>query len=298
MALMTVLIFALFMGLPGCAGTEDPGDFTEEVDELMQQIVELETHMKTLEAENLFLQDQITWYQAVLPHIMTDHPDRMIVEQADLDGNGREETVQLNLYQDHPLYLLEINGMTRMGLGENIDQVIHFTDLDTNDVYLEVGISESGPSDDYFTSFYRWTGESFYLMGKVGARPGEGIVIHGNGTLTARTRGQVLHTWFYDKTYRINQFGHLSPVPTEYYPMNTTVTLRVDLDITETPGGQTLTTVFSGETLLIMATDDQHVLQVKTSDGEIGYLELDGFDRIRGTDYTGRDVFDGLNYAD
>lgn len=290
--LTAVLLFS------ACSGSADPKPSSDNT-ELLEQIVRLETEKRILEAEHLFLQEQLTWYSRILPYVMTDQPDTTVTASADLDGNGRKESIRLDLYGGHSLFLLTINEQSLMGLGENIDPVIHLLDLDTEDSFLEVAIAESGPSDDYFTTFYRWTPDGFYSPGRVGGRPGAGITIHGNGTLTALTRGQILHTWFYDRDIQINRFGYLTGVPTGYYPMNTPVTALVDLSLNTTPDGCGDTIrVNTGDTLVIVASDDQRLLQIQTADGQTGFLELEGFDRIRGTSYNGRDAFVGLNYAD
>ena len=256
------------------------------------------TSSKTDIADNLRLQNQIDWYSRVLPHIMTDRPDTTVTARADLDGNGREESIRLELYSGHNLFLLTIEGQSLMGLGENVDPVIHLIDLNTEDTFLEVAIAESGPSDDYFTTFFRWTPEGFYNMGRVGGRPGAGITIRGDGTLTAQTRGQLLHTWFYDKVYRISQSGYLEGVPTGFYLMDTPVTALVDLTLTAAPSNGEPIEIKAGESLVIESSDDIKFLKIRTADGRTGYLELEGFDRIKGTGYTGHDAFEGLNYAD
>jgi hypothetical protein len=294
------LLAAILILLSGCSAPQTPAssDGTADQPEQLEQIARLETERQTLERDSLSLHHQIDGYSRVLPYVMTDPPDTTVNASADLDGNGREETIRLQLYSGHDLFLLTIEDLSLMGMGSNVDPVIHLVDLNTDDPFLEVAVAESGPSDDYFTTFYRWTQEEFHTMGRVGGRPGAGITIGGDGTLTAQTRGQVLHTWFYDRDYRINRFGRLASVPTGFYPMDTPVTALVDLTLTAAPGHGEPIDVKAGESLVIEASDDISFLQIRTGEGQTGYLELEGFDRIKGTDYTGSDAFEGLNYAD
>lgn len=295
--IVSIGVVATVMFLLGCSSPQVP-TLSDDNAEQLEQIVQLEIEKQTVEMDNLNLHDQIDWYSRVLPYIMTDEPDTTVTASADLDGNGREESIRLELYSGHSLFLLTIEDQSLMGLGENVDSVIYLLDLNTDDPFLEVAIAESGPSDDYFTTFYRWTQEGFYSMGRVGGRPNAGINVSGDGILTAQTRGQILHTWFYDRDYRINQYGHLAGVPAGFYHMGTPVTTRVDLTLTGKMGYGEPIEVKAGELLVIESSDDIKFLQIQTSDGQIGYLEIEGFDRIKGTDYTGHDVFEGLNYAD
>ncbi|MDW7671711.1 MAG: hypothetical protein SCK57_08035 [Bacillota bacterium] len=290
-------LLAALLLLAGCSAPQAPAAASEPADQ-PGQIARLETEIQTLERDNLSLHHQIDGYSRVLPYVMADPPDMTVNASADLDGNGREESITLQLYSGHDLFLVTIDELSLMGMGSNVDSEIHLLDLNTDDPFLEVAVAESGPSDDYFTTFYRWTPEEFHTMGRVGGRPSAGITLNGDGTLTAQTRGQVLHTWFYDRDYRINRFGRLESVPTGFYPMDTPVTALVDLTLTAAPGRGEPIDVKAGESLVIEASDDISFLQIRTGEGQTGYLELEGFDRIKGTDYTGSDAFGGLNYAD
>lgn len=154
------------------------------------------------------------------------------------DGIGEDVTVVTHEYEAGQLTIgeasVEIWSCTPTG---------YFTVVNVDDAAnrLLVGISDYGPSDDPETLFYAYDGTSIEEIGYLSDILGQniydldGAICHGDGTVTARKRWDVLGTWNSVGLYQVNETDIVDI--TDFYPYidwdgNVTaweVTSKVDL---------------------------------------------------------------------
>lgn len=148
------------------------------------------------------------------------HPVGTIVRY-DLNGDGTGESITLNTneYEAGKLTIgddsVEIWSATPTG---------YFTVLNVDDSKdtLLVGISDYGPSDDPETVFYAYDGTSIREVGYLTDIFGQNIyghdsaVCHGDGTVTAGKRWDVLGTWNSFGLYQVSETG-IKDI-TDFYP--------------------------------------------------------------------------------
>ena len=135
------------------------------------------------------------------------------------DGIGEDITVNTHEYEAGKLTIgnasVEIWSATPTGYFSilNVD-----TSLDT----LLVGISDYGPSDDPETLFYAYDGTSIREIGYLTDIFGQNVfeynsaICHGDGTVTARKRWDVLGTWNSVGLYEVSESG-IRDI-TDFYP--------------------------------------------------------------------------------
>ena len=171
------------------------------------------------------------------------------------DGIGEDITVNTHEYEAGKLTIgnasVEIWSATPTG---------YFTVLNV-DVSLDtllVGISDYGPSDDPETLFYAYDGTSIREIGYLTDIFGQNVfehnsaVCHGDGTVTARKRWDVLGTWNSVGLYEVSESG-IKDI-TDFYPYvdwegNFTaweVTSKVDLPMYDLNGPDAAVTVPAG----------------------------------------------------
>lgn len=153
------------------------------------------------------------------------------------------------------------------------------------------------PSDDYKTAFYFYDGKYIVKMGKV--QGSDTVKVDGSGTIIARTRGLILHTWFYDDPYELTKSHQLKRVPQDLYEMHCIVKVRRPLALKKSRSGFPIAvTLQPGEEATILSSDDREWCLVESKDGARGWFAIEGFDQIRGYNLGASEFFDGLNYAD
>ena len=135
------------------------------------------------------------------------------------DGIGEDITVVTNEYEPGSLTIgdsvVEIDSWTPTG---------YFTivNVDDSSNTLLVGISDYGPSDDPETLFYAYDGASIREVGYLTDIFGqnvyghEGAVCHGDGTVSAGKRWDVLGTWNSFGLYQVSETG-IKDI-TDFYP--------------------------------------------------------------------------------
>ncbi len=216
----------------------------------------------------------------------------------DLNTDGRKDTVVLECEPGGDSFKLNVNGQSITGTGDNLDGVMFICDIDTGDGYKEIAVTESGPSSDEATYFFYYDGGGINFMGKV---QGSGSVVWmtGNGTFSTKTRGNILHTWFFTDHYRLSSSHRLENVPQQYYRMNTVVTVRQELKLQKSPADAATAVVLEpGEDVLLTRSDNREWCEVQNSEGITGWFAVEGFNTVRGTDMSASDYFEGLNFAD
>jgi hypothetical protein len=139
----------------------------------------------------------------------------------DLNGDGIGENITVNTHEFEPGYLavdgasLEFWSATPTG---------YFTVINVDDSGNEllVGVSDYGPSDDFQTVFYAYGGERITEVGYLNDILGqnvydfEGAICHGDGTVTAKSRWDVLGSWNTVGLYSVDKNGVVDI--TDFYP--------------------------------------------------------------------------------
>lgn len=130
----------------------------------------------------------------------------------DLNGDGIEENVTVQA-EEYGEGLLTV-GNTSMAF-EPISPAGYFTivTVDRSQKILLVGISDYGFSDDDMTVLYAYDGTEIAKIGFFGDILGQnsydrsGATCHGDGTISARIRMDVLGTWSAWGLYRLGEAG-------------------------------------------------------------------------------------------
>lgn len=235
--------------------------------------------------------------------------------EVDLDGDGKKDKVVLKAYknefgyEDTSEYDLFVNDIKINEEGESINPKFNSVDINEKDEYLEIAVSEEGPSSDYMTTFFRYDGKELKELGKIqgyyGAFPDEDytgdMIIDGSGTIITYSRGEILQTWFYEDIYELRDNDELVNIKKDLYPMKTEVTMLRDLKtVMKRDSEKEAFTLKAGEKATIMETDNKSWVSIKNAQGDIGWFYTEGFGMIYGQDEElyPSDYFDGLDMAD
>lgn len=235
--------------------------------------------------------------------------------EADLDGDGVKENIVLKTYEDAyssydtSEYDLFVDDLGISVMGEMINPVFNIVDILKEDKYLEIAVSEEGPSSDYITTFFRYDGKSLHILARIEGYYGlfsdasytGDMVIDGSGTVKTSTRGVILQTWFYEDTYELREGDEFVHIVKDLYPMETEVTILKDLKtIQRREYYKDAFVLRPGENAIIMETDNKAWVSIKNSQGRIGWFYVDDFYMIYGQeeDLYATEYFDGLIMAD
>lgn len=232
----------------------------------------------------------------------------------DLDGDGEDDRIILKT-RENPngdevsSYILLVDDQEISYEGDMIDPLFHVTDIDPQDGFREIAVSEEGPSNDNLTVFYRYKDSRLSVLGEIqgflGVFPGSDykgeVNIIGDGTVETRTRGQMLQTWFYDDAYRLTENDELEKIPKELYPFETEVTLIKELKTQRSREDSSPGYTFQpGEKATLMETDEKEWVSIRNQTGEISWFRVENYMTIMGQDSEGysMDFFEGLSMAD
>lgn len=240
--------------------------------------------------------------------------DKVITAEIDLDGDGSLDQIMLktvkNPYYDEVLsYELLVNGEEITYEGSMIDPLFHVVNISKSDPYLEIAVSEEGPSSDFLTVFYRYkNGELTKLaeiQGFLGTYPGSDtagdVTLDGNGRITTKTRGEVIQTWFYDDSYLLTEEDALLKEEKDFYPFETEVKLLKELKTVTSPDDTTEAYVFKpGDSATLLETDNKEWVSIGNDIGEVFWFQINNYSEILGQDEKAYayDYFEGLNMAD
>jgi hypothetical protein len=238
---------------------------------------------------------------------VTKEPIAVKTLHADLNGDGVGDGILFICYDPERLldsegfgfdrFVLDIESRFTIFSGVNLDATCFIVDIDTTDSYKEIAVPESGPSGDYATHFFYFTGDSIIFMGTL---PGTyDLKVDGSGEVRTKQRGRILHTWFYPACYRLTKKHQFRFMKQELYIMNQSVTLRSNLALQTSPTDTTLAILLHpGDKGTIVGSDDQRWCLFQTESGIKGWFAVERFSNIVGTHRRATDVFDGLDYAD
>lgn len=234
--------------------------------------------------------------------------------EADLDGNGIDDEIILKTRvnpngDEVSSYLLLVNDEEISYEGQRIDPRFHLTNIDPEDGYREIAVSEEGPSSDNLTVFYRYKETELTVLGEIqgflGTFPDSDIKgevnIQGDGTVKTKTRGQMLQTWFYDDVYQLNDKDVLVKIEKELYPFETEVTILKELKTRKSREDASPSYTYKpGEKATLMETDEKEWVSIRNRDGVISWFQVENHMEIMGQDSDGysMDFLEGLNMAD
>lgn len=225
---------------------------------------------------------------------------------ADLNGDGTPDRITAAAGPEEEgmdTINIKVNDTALKEYGWNMDfQVV---DLDGKDGFLEIAISDDGPSDDYSTRFYSYDGKSLIRMGWIGGTMDNALRMDGKGGIKTKTRGRILHTWFRDAEYKLvserrgmegKAFEEIVP---EYYHMGTKVTVVNRIGVYAKPAaGKIAFYLEPGEKCVIMDTDDKDWCSIVNAKGKKGWFSVTKGGGINGSVEYGSTFFKGLCYAD
>lgn len=240
--------------------------------------------------------------------------DQEIAAVADLDGDGSPDRIVLktktNPYYDEVIsYVLFVNEEEISYEGSMIDPLFHVVNISSEDPYLEIAVSEEGPSSDFLTVFYRYKAGNLTklseIQGFLGKYPGTDtigdVAFDGKGRISTKTRGAVLQTWFYEDSYILTKEDQLVQEEKELYPLDTEVTLLKKLKTVPSRESSDEWYVFQpGETAVLMETDNREWVSIRNNKNEVFWFQIRNHAEIIGQDEEGYayDYFEGLNMAD
>jgi hypothetical protein len=215
----------------------------------------------------------------------------------DVNRDGRIDHVQFSVEDNRSSYTLSINDATYTGEGWAIGNSFSLCDIDSSDSYLEIAVSESGPSDDYATYFHYYDGKAIHSMGVI---PGSHAVqVDGSGRVRTQRRGRILQTWFYPCVFSIDGSRMLRPVHQELYPMGTACTMKRSLGLLASRSDSSIVVVVRpGDRVVIEASDDTTWSVVRAPNGVWGWFKVTGYSSVMPSGIAAGDLFDGLSYAD
>lgn len=171
-------------------------------------------------------------------------------------------------------------------------------DINVNDNYKEIILSDYGPSNDYVSTYYYYNGNKLINMGTTEGLFESGITIDGKGKFTAMARADILHTWFFDKYYKLDKNHLIVEIPKDMYTTNFDVFVMKSIDLFLNKDGKLLKhTLNEGETVKLIGTNNKDKVYIKLDSGEIAWFEIEGFHKIPNVGYA-QEVFYGLCYAD
>jgi hypothetical protein len=213
----------------------------------------------------------------------------------DLNGDGTKEKV---VYKPNKSQLTVNNGSISFIFDSPVEKFA-IVDIDVKDNLKEIVISDYGPSDDYISFYYYFDGSKIVKMGETQGLFNSGIKFNGAGKITAETRGAILQTWFFDKSFKLSSNHKIVKIPQALYTTNHDITFKMPLSLYKNKGDSSPSiSVKSGQKAKIIATDDKAWCLIKTSSGIKGWIEVDSFNVIRNNGLQAGEVFDGLCFAD
>lgn len=286
--------------------TEANKEIKKEISDLKKGNQELKDTKNSLETQVVDLEKQV---KEMSEAKLNTENSKLTVKQElkeDLNGDGDLETLKLECDEYGNDFKLSINNLSIVSRGSNIRGIIQIVDLNRTDKLKEIAIPEIGPSDDLYTHFYRFDKDSIDYLGTFGGNPeGDpsfgGITINGDGTLSSRERGSLLHTWFYKKNFKLlDNFSLAEVKPSNglYSMGDYKVKVVKSIPIYKPNRKDKLRDLKVGEEVLLKYSDNKEIVVLEINKNELGYITLENFSTIKGTQISTSEVFEGLCMAD
>ena len=133
-------------------------------------------------------------------------------------------------------------------------------------------------------------------MGKI--QGSYAINVDGSGIIATKSRGTILHTWFYPDSYTLSEDHTLEHIDQDLYPMNWPVTMKERLPLQKSRHDSTKIVVLEpGEKVTLLSSDNKNWVLVENSKGAKGWFAVDK-GTARGTGKPAHLIFEGLCHAD
>ena len=139
----------------------------------------------------------------------------------DLNGDGTGENITVDT-REYEAGKLTVGSASVEIWSESPTGYFTVLNADTSRSSLLIGISDYGPSDDPVTVLYAYDGEHITEIGYISDIIGQnvydydGAVCHGDGTITAKRRWDVLGSWNTVGLYEVDETG-IEDI-TDFYP--------------------------------------------------------------------------------
>ena len=223
----------------------------------------------------------------------------------DVDQDGTDESVALFVGHHTPNdiennYMLEVNGMTIMDMGEYVSDDIYGVSLDGENILLIV--YEYGPSDDPCCTFFKYTGDTLIRLGQIPAAP-DNFVADG-GVIKTRIRCNVMGTMAIETQYMVDQNNTLTRMNQDVYTYSKNFRypseeddffayLKQNLIVHEERDAASSAIEMTPQNVRFPYTDSENWVYVEGSTGQGGWLYVGDWSYSRR-----RDVFDHLQMYD
>lgn len=195
-----LIVAALLLGGCGTADSVIVKETDGQVSDMIQQPVQVPTETSDNERK-----------PGAADGFIHSYPLGTVIS-CDLNGDGIDEDITVNAdeYSDGLLTI----GNTSVKFAA-ISPTGYFTvvNVDQSQSFLLIGISDYGFSDDDMTTLYAYDGTRIAAIGTFGDVLGKnsydktGAACHGDGTISARVRMDVLGTWLATGLYRMGEAG-------------------------------------------------------------------------------------------
>ena len=178
-------------------------------------------------------------------------------------------------------------------------------DLDPTDSLKEIAIRDWGNNDWRMTHLFRYEeGELVYLDTITSFPEDDDTTYHGDGTVSAYTRFDVMQTWGGVVTYRLED-GKMNRVPGEMVaPLayeDRPIVLKQPLTVYREPNrdSELITLQPSDQPVSTPLTDTEHWVQIVCPDGTSGWAYFEDFGKVynNGAMVDDMEIFDGLLFA-
>lgn len=211
----------------------------------------------------------------------------------DLNNDGNKDVIKLEC-DDTKYYRLSINDVAIISIGVDVDYDFKVVDINEEDNIKEIAISEWGPDETPKTSFYRYSIDNISHIGKIEGHINE-IIIYGDGSLITSSNGNILCSWSYKDKYMLSPKHMLINEPKELYEINHKAKVLKSIPLLKsTTENEMIAALTVGEEVTLLYSDNKKWCQVEKENGVKGWFEVENFDKIKGTGYTAKDVFEGL----
>jgi hypothetical protein len=225
--------------------------------------------------------------------------------RVDLDGDGKVENIIFASFgmregQSSSTFVLRIHGNMGVYDGDNLLGNFKIVDIDTTDSLKEIAVPEEGPSDDHRVYYLRYYDSKITMIGSIpSSLRASQTIIDGSGIIRARTRSDIIDTWWYLGVYYFSdETCSIEELPQAEYEYGRRVTLLVDLPLYV---DETMTTlrciVKKNEHGTISKTDNKSWCYFEGEGGVRGYFPVNG-SKVLHLDKRSSDVFGGLRFAD
>lgn len=249
----------------------------------------------TFQLSNVGLESDLVSYESP----STTYIQKVAVNEApeiDLNGDGKLEKVCYQLKEIHSGSYSYYEPVLTIGnkvysnqdmvnmecyISDPSTEAMYLYDLNKSDSYVEIALFDYGPSDDPVTNFFRYDGKKLSYLGNVTDNPeNTTLVVHGDGTITARKRLFILQTWWTNAVWKQDKNGKLIEQGQDVYDAciygsgrwrTCYITDTVKLYQTANKNAK-LVTFHAGEEIYYVATDEKNWVQIISKSGISGWF--------------------------